>query len=344
MPISRSDRERIAVTLGDPAGIGPEVIARALWLWHSRRKCDLLILGPARFFNDLAKRLSLKIRFAAVRSLPAWPCSSDFIPCYWPVDFPDRVVRGRPDPMLAKLALRSIETAARLALDRRVDAIVTSPINKASLGKAGFRMPGHTEYLAHLSGTKRFEMMLVGGKLRVVPITRHLAIRRVPAKIKRKRVEEAIALTDQELRRSFGLRRPRIVVCGLNPHAGEQGLFGREEIEEIAPAVASARKKTDAEIIGPLSPDALFHDAYRGRYDAEICMYHDQGLIPLKMISRGLGVNVTLGLPFVRTSPDHGTAYDIAGRFRADPGSMMEAMKLAVFLSAQRKRYDRSRR
>ncbi len=146
------------------------------------------------------------------------------------------------------------------------------------------------------------------------------------------------------MRRSFGIRRPRLVVCGLNPHAGEEGKFGREEITVITPAVRELRRLTDAEITGPLAPDALFVDAYRGRYDAEICMYHDQGLIPLKMISRGHGVNVTLGLPFVRTSPDHGTAYDIAGRGAADAGSMLDALRLAEQMTQRRKAYDRSHR
>ncbi len=182
-------------------------------------------------------------------------------------------------------------------------------------------------------------MMLVGGPLRVVLVTRHLPLKAVPGKISKKRIEEAILLTDRELRKSFGIQRPRLVVCGLNPHAGEAGYLGTEEIRMIAPAVRSAQLKTKSRITGPLSPDALFHEAYRGRYDAEICMYHDQGLIPLKMISRGHGVNVTLGLPFVRTSPDHGTGYDIAGRFIADPGSMREALSMAVFLSKNRKRH-----
>ena len=239
-------------------------------------------------------------------------------------------------------AVRSIELGVKLAMAGRIDALVTPPINKAGLKKAGFSIPGHTEYLAKLSKTKRYEMMLVGKKLRVVLVTRHTAIKDVSKNITRKRVEETILLADQELRKSFGIKRPKLVVCGLNPHAGEEGSIGMEEMNEIIPAVLSARKKTNAQIFGPLSPDALFHDAFAGRYDAEICMYHDQGLIPLKMISRGSGVNVTLGLPFVRTSPDHGTGYDIAKKFTADPGSMIEALKLAVFLSRNRKKAIRT--
>lgn len=234
--------------------------------------------------------------------------------------------------------MESIRLGACLALRGDADALVTAPINKASMNRAGFRIPGHTEFLAELSGTKRFEMMLVGGPLRVVPVTRHVALKDVPRLLTKKKIEEAIALTDQELRRSFGIKKPRIVICGLNPHAGERGLFGSEEERIIAPAVKAARRRTGSALTGPLSPDALFRDAYLGRYDAEICMYHDQGLIPLKMISRGAGVNVTLGLPFVRTSPDHGTAYGIAGKGVADPGSMLAAMELAWLISKNRRK------
>ena len=170
-------------------------------------------------------------------------------------------------------------------------------------------------------------------------MTRHMSYREVPRHLTSRSVEDTILLTIKELKESFGIKNPRIVVCSLNPHAGEEGNFGNEEIKIIEPAVKNARKKVKAKIIGPLSSDVIFYQAYQGAYDAQICMYHDQGLIPLKMISRGAGVNVTLGLPFVRTSPDHGTAYDIAGRFEADPGSMCEAIKLAAFLMNNRQRY-----
>ena len=274
----------------------------------------------------------------------AWPSGKPGppFPCYFFHPIPKKIIRGKSDPRLAALAVQSIKLAAILALGKKVDAIVTPPIHKASLHKAGFRMPGHTEMLADLSKVKNYDMMLVGGKLRVALVTRHLALKDVSKRLSRNRVEKTILLTDRELRRSFGIKRPRIVVCGLNPHAGEEGRFGSEEIKIIAPAVRSAKKKTDARIVGPLSPDALFHDAFLGKYDAEICMYHDQGLIPLKMISRGHGVNITLGLPFVRTSPDHGTGFDIARAFIADAGSMAEALHLAVRVCQNRKRYDRS--
>lgn len=325
MPTSRS--VSVAVTLGDAAGIGPEVTLKALGRLPSGLRKKVILVGPSAFYEKLAR--TLKVPFSAR--------------CHFPEVFPKKFRLGVSQSPLARAAMRSIEIAADLALRGEVSAMVTAPINKAGLHRAGYTMPGHTEYLARLSGSKRYEMMLVGGKLRVVPVTRHVAIQDVPGLLTRKKIEEAILLTDRELRRLFGVRRPRIVVCGLNPHAGEKGSFGREEIEVIGPAVAAARRRTNAILIGPLSPDALFYEAALGRYDAEICMYHDQGLIPLKMISRGFGVNVTLGLPFVRTSPDHGTAYDIARRYCADAGSMLEAIRLAFTLSRRRSAHVRTR-
>ncbi len=342
MPIFPSGSTKIAVTLGDAAGVGPEVALKAIHAERQRLGARILLIGPASFYRDLSKKLGLQMRFEMLADLAEWKTGTPFFPCYFFEPMPKRIVRGKPDRRLAALAVESIRLAAGLALEKSVDAVVTPPINKASLRKVGFSIPGHTEFLAELSQVKNYDMMLVGGRLRVALVTRHLALKEVSKYLTRDRVEKTILLTDRELRRSFGIRRPRIVVCGLNPHAGEEGRFGSEEIKVIAPAVRSARKKTDAELIGPLSPDALFHDAYLGKYDAEICMYHDQGLIPLKMISRGHGVNITLGLPFVRTSPDHGTGYDIAGAFVADAGSMTEALHLAVRISRNRKAYDRS--
>src|SRR3989344_1987297 len=342
MPTSPSGRIRIAVTLGDAAGVGPEVALKAIHAERHHLNARILLLGPTSFYRDLSKKLGLRMRFETLADLTDWKTGTPFFPCHFFEPFPKKIVRGKPDRRLAALAVESIRLAARLALKKSIDAIVTSPVNKASLQKAGYSIPGHTEFLAELSHVKNYDMMLVGGRLRVALVTRHLAVKDVSKRLTRYSVEKTILLTDQELRRSFGIRRPRIVVCGLNPHAGEEGRFGSEEIKVIAPAVRSARKKTDAHLIGPLSPDALFHDAYLGKYDAEICMYHDQGLIPLKMISRGHGGNITLGLPFVRTSPDHGTCYDIAKSFTADAGSMSEALHLAVRVFRNRKAYDRS--
>ncbi len=343
MPTSRSDKVRLALTHGDPAGIGPEVLVKALAKWPNRSASRILVLSQAFLLNALSRKYRLDCQFLDIASPEQWDeRERDMIPCYFGKDsMPSHFSRGVSQKNLTEAAVKSIELAVDLAINHKADGIVTAPINKAGLKKAGFDMPGHTEFLAKLSGTKQYEMMLVGGPLRVVLVTRHEPIRNVPELITRKRVEEAILTADRELRQSFGIRRPRIVVCGLNPHAGEEGTIGKEEIQIISPAVESAKNKTDAEIFGPLSPDALFVDAYQGQYDAEICMYHDQGLIPLKMISRGHGVNVTLGLPFVRTSPDHGTAYDIAGKGVADAGSMTEALECAFQLVKNRRSFGR---
>ncbi len=369
MPISPSGEKRIAITLGDPAGIGPEVTLKAIARFPKNIWRRIVLVGPKSFYSQLAVKLKLNLSFRNLecstvisseasnplkeisrRCAPRddrrvlTPQDNKSIPCLFEGDFPAKIVRGKSIHQQTAAAVRSIEWAASLALAKEVDAVVTAPINKAGLKKAGFNIPGHTEYLAELAKTRRFEMMLVGGPLRVVLVTRHLPVKDVPKNLAAKRVEETILLADLELRRSFGIKKPRLVVCGLNPHAGEEGNLGVEEIQKILPGVQNAKKKTDAVIVGPLSADSLFHDAYAGRYDAEICMYHDQGLIPLKMISRGAGVNVTLGLPFVRTSPDHGTGYDIAEKFIADPGSMVEAIKLAFQISKNRTRYDRAHR
>ena len=341
MPISQSGKARLAVTLGDPAGIGPEVTLKALHRLKSLKKeifSNVLLLGRASFFSKLANRLKLNLSFRDVRDAEKAFGKGAALPCFLERSIPENIRPGKQDVTGTSLAVLAIETAVRLAMRGTVGAIVTPPIHKAGLKKAGFDMPGHTEYLAKLSETKRFEMMLVGGPLRVVPVTRHVALKKVPSLLSRKKIMDAILLTALELENSFGISRPKLAICGLNPHAGEEGVMGTEEIRFIAPAVRAAQQKTRARLFGPLSPDALFHDAYVGRYDAVICMYHDQGLIPLKMISRGHGVNVTLGLPFVRTSPDHGTAYDIAPFFKADPGSMIEAMVLAFRLATKRKK------
>jgi 4-hydroxythreonine-4-phosphate dehydrogenase len=332
-------KPKLAVTLGDPAGIGPEVVVKALAAWR-HAEAAMVVLGRAGLFNSLARKLKRKIVFKDVSCFSYAGRDTSFIPCYFPKEVPEKFVYGRSDPDLTRLAVESIELAAKLAMEKTVDAVVTPPINKAGLKSAGFNIPGHTEYLAKLSGTQNYQMMLVGGPLRVVPVTRHIPLKDVSRSLSVKKIADAILLTAHELRRAFGIRRPNLVVSGLNPHAGEMGNLGDEENRVIVPAIIQARRQTSARIDGPLPPDALFFRAYRGAYDAVICMYHDQGLIPLKMIAMDSGVNVTLGLPFIRTSPDHGTGYDIAGRFKADPGSMLAALKLAVTLCKNCKKYD----
>jgi 4-hydroxythreonine-4-phosphate dehydrogenase len=229
-------------------------------------------------------------------------------------------------------AFSYIRVAAKLALSKVADAIATAPISKSILIEAGYNYPGHTELLAELSRTRECRMMLIGAKLRVVPVTGHIPFIKVARSLTRENIQTTLELTHRSLKNFFGIARPRIAVAALNPHGGEEGIFGDEEIEVIAPAVKMARKKR-LPVYGPFPADSLFHHAARGDYDAVVCMYHDQGLIPLKLHHFYGGVALTLGPPFIRTSVDHGTAYDIAGTGKADETSMKEAILLAARLA-----------
>jgi 4-hydroxythreonine-4-phosphate dehydrogenase len=251
-------------------------------------------------------------------------------------DFVAPALPGRPDPANAAGVIAVIERAVALVLAGSASAICTAPIHKKALKDgAGFAFPGHTEFLAHLARVDRVVMMLACPELRVVPATIHIALSKVPQALTKDLLEETILITHAGLIRDFGIAAPRLVVAGLNPHAGEGGAMGREEVEWIAPLVAQLA--ADGMLVrGPMSADTMFHPAARKGYDAAICMYHDQALIPIKTIDFAGGVNVTLGLPFVRTSPDHGTAYDIAGRGMADPSSLVAALRLARDTAARR--------
>ena len=243
---------------------------------------------------------------------------------------------GRQKAAYGKASIEYIKKARELLRTGMADCVVTAPINKNSIRKAGFKFPGHTEFFASSSSAKKFVMMLTGGPLRVSLVTRHIPLADVSNRLNCKNIKNTIAITVNALRTDFNIPKPRIGVCALNPHAGEGGIFGKEEIKKITPAIKKFKKTN---IVGPIPADALFYDAYRGKFDAVICLYHDQGLIPLKMIARDTGVNVTLGLKFVRTSPDHGTAFDIAGKGQADPRSMETAIKLAVSMAKNRKKH-----
>jgi 4-hydroxythreonine-4-phosphate dehydrogenase len=232
--------------------------------------------------------------------------------------------------------IRSIERAIGFAISGAASAIATPPISKKALyDGANFPYPGHTEFLAALGGVDRSVMMLASDELRVVPVTIHIQLAQVPAALTSELIVDTGRIVAAALRRDFGLNTPRLAVAGLNPHAGEKGAMGREDIEVVAPAVERLRAE-GVDVVGPLPADTMFHAAARARYDAALCMYHDQALIPIKTLAFDKGVNVTLGLPFIRTSPDHGVAYDIAGQGKADPTSMIEAIKLAARLAANR--------
>lgn len=228
-----------------------------------------------------------------------------------------------------KTGFFAIEKAVEILKKYQVDALVTAPVNKEAINKSGIPFQGHTEYLAEATNTKKIAMMLCGGPLKVTTVTRHVPLKKVSSTLTQAKIIEAVRLTDSGLKKYFGIKKPRIGVCALNPHCGEGGTIGREEQAIIIPAIKKIKRFVPG-INGPVSGDVIFHMAYNGKLDAVISMYHDQGLGPLKMVAFEKGVNVTLGLPFIRTSPDHGTAYDIAGKGIADPDSMKEAIKLAV--------------
>jgi 4-hydroxythreonine-4-phosphate dehydrogenase len=312
----------LALTMGDPAGIGPEITAAAWRALHETGPAFIVIADPACFPADVPTSASIA-DFA--RALPVMP-----------IKLAAPALPGRADTRNAPAILQSIERAVAMAQSGEVRGVVTNPIAKSVLQDAGFPHPGHTEFLAALTGCAGREiMMLASPMLRVVPVTVHLALRAALAALTTEAIVAAGVTTAAALTRDFGILRPRLAVAGLNPHAGEEGHMGQDEITLIRPAIAALRAQ-GLDVSGPWPPDALFTARARGQYDAAVCMYHDQALIPLKALDIDGGVNVTLGLPIVRTSPDHGTAFDIAGRGIADPASLIAAIRLADSIATQR--------
>ena len=317
----------LAVTMGEPAGVGGEIALKA---WDRRAELPpfFLIDDPDRL-DRLARRMGRRPKLAVIdRPADAAATFAEALPIL-ANGLAVPVEPGRPDPANAGAVLQSIRRAVALVQEGVAGAVVTNPIHKSVLYQAGFNHPGHTEFLAELAGSgTRSVMMLTARDLRVVPITIHLSLAEAIKRLSRQEIVAIGTVTAAALTRDFGIERPRLAVAALNPHAGESGEMGREEIDIIAPAVADlVAHGIDAS--GPAPADTLFHDAARRRYDAVLCMYHDQALIPLKTIDFATGVNVTLGLPFIRTSPDHGTAFDIAGTGVADESSLIAALQLA---------------
>lgn len=326
----RSTRPTIAISLGDPAGIGAEVALKALTAPALRRRITPLLFGDLAVVRDTARRLRLDAEDFPLVEVGAALSARERVP-------------GRPTTAGGEAAYQAIIAAVRAVQRGEAAALVTAPINKANIVAAGHaHFAGHTELLAELSGAAQVRMMMAGLRLRVVLVTTHVALRRVPGLLTRQLIGDTIAMTHQALRERFGIARPRIAVCGLNPHAGESGLFGREDGAVIAPAVRAARRR-GVIALGPLPADSVFAHAAGGTYDGVVCMYHDQGLAPFKLLHFKDGVNVTLGLPFVRTSPDHGTAFDIAGTGKADPSSMIAAIELASRMARGAARAERLR-
>lgn len=322
-------RPVIGITMGDPAGIGPEIIVKAILEYDINKICRPVVIGDAEVIRKILKTCRLSAEIKKIEKIGPVPEGSGKIEI---IDLNNVDIKGLkygvPGKTCGSAAVSSIKKAVELAIARKIDAITTAPINKEIINAAGFQYPGHTELLAELAGTRDFGLMMVGGGLRVILVTRHMALKDVFRHIKKDSVLRTIRLAHKAMG-YFQTKTPRIAVAALNPHAGEGRLFGTEEWDEIMPAIIEARGE-GLDVSDPLPADTLFHKAKERYYDIVVAMYHDQGLIPLKLLAFGKAVNVTVGLPFIRTSVDHGTAYDIAGKDCADPGSLIEALKMAV--------------
>ncbi|MGJ8616191.1 MAG: 4-hydroxythreonine-4-phosphate dehydrogenase PdxA [Sulfitobacter sp.] len=316
----------VVISCGEPAGIGPEVAARAWDLLRDR--VPMLWLGDPRHLPH-----GIPHRVIASADQASRVCG-DALPVLHH-DFGSDVIHGEPQPGHAQGVIDMIAKGAALVRDGQAAALCTAPIHKKALmDGANFAYPGHTEYLAALGGVDEVVMMLASDQLRVVPATIHIALEQVPHTLTPQKLRRVIEITHVGLRDQFGIASPCLTIAGLNPHAGEGGAMGRQELEWITPLMAEMTAE-GFDLTGPLPADTMFHAAARARYDAAICMYHDQALIPIKTLDFDRGVNVTLGLPFIRTSPDHGTAFDIAGQGMANPTSMIEAIKLAHHMAAR---------
>jgi len=326
----------IGISLGDPTGIGPEVALKAIAAEAQNAATKYLLIGDENNARQLNSSLGLNLSLGKFSSYSA--PGKFFITNPLTEPLPEKLPAG--SPLAASAAVLSLRDGGERCLRGELDALVTAPVNKESIIRAGHKFIGQTEFLSELADTKRTAMMLLGtdehGRwLRVALATVHISIKSVPEKLTAEKITLASELAAQACR-DLGLPRARIAVAGLNPHAGEGGEFGGEEIKTIAPTVFAAQKR-GFDVVGPLSGDTVFHYALQGDFDAVVAMYHDQGLAPLKAVAFDSGVNWTLGLPFIRTSPDHGTAYDIAGKGIANPSSMIAAIRLAKQLAANKK-------
>jgi 4-hydroxythreonine-4-phosphate dehydrogenase len=317
----------IGITMGCPAGIGPEIILKSVTALSETALPPLVVIGDGKVLERCGRELGMP---AAIKYWqPGMVPEKGVLNLYSLSSFGPELRWGHPDGETGRAMGRYIEETVKLIQQGTLGALVTCPISKAALNQGGYRFPGHTEMLASLCAAEEYAMMMAGEKLRVALVTIHIALAEVPGLITREAVARIIGIVGRSLETDFAISQPRIAVAGLNPHGGEGGLFGVEEREAIAPAVAEAAGK-GWRVSGPWPPDTVFYQAARGNFDAVVCMYHDQGLIPFKLLHFEDGVNVTLGLPLVRTSVDHGTAYDIAGKGIASPASLISAFRLAA--------------
>ena len=327
----------LAITMGDPAGTGPEIITKALAGSNLRDVCRPVVVGDAETMQRALRYTGVALK---IRAIPSHvearfaPGEIDVLDLH-NID-PRQLKLGQVDPMAGKAAYEYVKTAAQLALAEKVDALVTCALNKAALNLAGYHYHGHTELLAELCTAPDATMMLVADRLRVSHVSLHVPLRAAIDRVRPERILQVLRLTDAAVR-DFGVARPKLAVAGLNPHAGEGGLFGDEEGKFIAPAIAEAQRQ-GIDATGPYAGDTVFFRTLQGEFDAAVAMYHDQGHVAAKMLGIWRGVNVTLGLPIIRTSVEHGTNFDMAGTGRSDPRSLVEAIRLAAAMAQRRKK------
>ncbi len=325
--------------MGDPCGVGPEVIVKAFGSPEFADDCIPFVIGDKLALERAIEILGSSFTVAPINDLEALSrARRGTIPLVTPAALtPADIAFGAPTPAACSMTVFCIEKAVRLALSGAADAICTCPINKEQLHRCGFPFPGHTEFIRDLTRADDVVMMLAGPRLRVALATIHDALSVIPGLLTRERLRKTIRITAEAMIRDFGLSNPRIAIAGLNPHAGEAGKFGSEEIDTLRPVIEEFANAA-FEVSGPWPADTLFYRAFSGKFDAVVAMYHDQGLIPVKLAHFNEAVNVSLGLPIVRTSVDHGTAYDIAGTGKADQGSLIAAVKLASLIASNRQR------
>jgi len=331
-------RALIAITMGDPTGIGPEVIAKTFADPDFHKENCAVVIGDVGIMQRAIKLLNLSLQVRSLDRLEAACQKEGVIDVFPGSDLPEDLRFGELDPRAGAAAFQYVKQSIELALSGKVDAIATAPLNKEALHLAGLKYPGHTEILADLTGTKDFAMMLTSERLRVIHVSTHLSLREAISNVTQERESVVIRLANHALPR-LGIERPRVAVAGLNPHAGEGGIFGTEDLEKILPAVKAAQAE-GIDVTGPWPPDTVFMRAFSGEFDIVVAQYHDQGHIPLKLLGFDSGVNVTVGLPFWRTSVDHGTAFDIAGTGKAKHASMRAAIDLARTLVLSKETSD----
>lgn len=337
-----SDLPIIGISMGDPAGIGPEIIVKALDDKNIYRLCRPLILGDPEVISSTILKTSKNISVNVISNMSNTGCIPGTINLIAISNLKIKSIKpGRPTIEGGKAMVEYILRAVEMTCKKEIGAMVTCPINKDLMNRAGYRYEGHTQLISEMTDTDDYVMMLAGKRLRVALATIHCALKDVPALLSKEIVNRTITITARALEQDFGLKKPCIAVAGLNPHAGESGMFGTEEEDIINPAIRRARDDGWC-VEGPLPPDTLFYKAASGQFDAVVAMYHDQGLIPLKLLHFSDAVNITLGLPIVRTSVDHGTAYDIAGSGKADPASLKSAIRMAVEIIRNRRKAEKS--